>query len=94
MSDKPKLTIIHGDGTEIHPESEDELNQLMDAWQEDMMKEQVSIKDQFGVSLGTASAIQYLRTRSRYTPEKELLLITRDREGNPIPLMDVLSGRF
>lgn len=72
----------------------EELNQLMNQWQEAMIAEQAEIQSEFGVSQPTAGAIQYLRSRSRWTPEKELQLIARDLLGDPIPLENVLSGEF
>lgn len=74
--------------------SEEEFNQMLNDSQEFMVEEEKKIKKEFGVSENTASAILYLRSRSRWTPEKETELIKRDHAGNPISLGAVLSGEF
>ena len=53
-----------------------------------------AVQDRFTVSFETAENILYLRSRSRWTLEKEEELIRRDREGNPIKSVTVLSGEF
>lgn len=56
--------------------------------------EEGEVMEELGVSRDTAGAIVYLRSRSRWTREKEAELIWRDRAGEPIPISDVLSGEF
>lgn len=73
------------------PMSEDEFYQALD---EVMMHEEQIIQDKYEVSSQTASAILYLRSRSRWTQEKEQELVDRDHAGNPISLGVVLSGEF
>lgn len=90
---EPEIIINMG-GIVIRPENRDELNAIMAEWQDAMIAEQKEISEKLGVSDGTAAAIQYLRTRSRWTPEKELELIERDKVGNSIPLSTVLTGEF
>jgi hypothetical protein len=75
-------------------EDEEAFNKALDEAQEYMVKAEKLIQDQFDVSGETASAIFYLRGRSRWTPEKEIELIERDHSGYPIPLGQVLSGEF
>lgn len=94
MSENKPEIILNFGGTEIRPKNNEELNRIMDEWQNAIIAEHTAISKEFGVSDNTASAIQYLRTRSRWTPEKELELIERDRAGNPIPLSNVTSGEF
>lgn len=89
MSDEPE---IYFNNTRLNSVSE--LNSVMDAWQDSMVEEERRIIDELEVSPNTASAILYLRSRSRWTVAKEQELISRDRAGNPIPLGDVLSGEF
>ena len=72
----------------------DRLNEAMAEWQDAMIRDQRDIEKEFSVSASTASAIQYLRTRSRWTQGKEDELITRDHDNNPIDLGEVLSGEF
>jgi hypothetical protein len=73
---------------------EREFVNTLDEMQETLVMDRDSIQEDLGVSEDTASAIQYLRSRSRWTPEKELELVVRDKLGNPIPLGTVLSGEF
>lgn len=56
--------------------------------------EEMEIASEYGVGPDTASAIHYLRFRSRWTLEKERELIERDKAGDPIPLGNVTSGEF
>lgn len=76
------------------PVTEQELYDILDEAQEYMIDEEKKIAETFGVSDNTASAILYLRTRSRWTPEKEKELVDRDKGGNPISLRAVLAGDF
>lgn len=74
--------------------TEEEFNQALNDSQDFMIKEEKRIQEEYGVTENTASAILYLRGRSRWTLKKENKLITRDKAGNPIPLGKVLSGEF
>lgn len=76
------------------PMDENEFYQALEESQEVMIHEEQMIQDQYEVSPQTASAILYLRTRSRWTQEKEKELVDRDHSGNPISLGAVLSGEF
>jgi hypothetical protein len=62
--------------------------------QEHMIDAENQIRLDYGVSRNTASAIFYLRGRSRWTLEKEHELVKRDHAGDPISLGMVLSGEF
>lgn len=72
----------------------EEFDELLVSAEEEELRAEDEIMQRVGVSRPTASAIIYLRSRSRWTVEKELELIERDRAGNPIPLSEVLSGIF
>lgn len=74
--------------------SEEEMQSLMEEAQGMIEASEREFAERFGVSLDTAAAAIYLRSRSRWSVEKELELIERDRAGDPIPLSDVLSGEF
>lgn len=74
--------------------TEKELAELLNELQERRIDAEEKIREEFGVSHETASAIFYLRTRSRWTQGKELELINRDRAGEPVSLGTVLSGDF
>lgn len=74
--------------------SEEELIEALKESENYMIAEEARIQAEFGVSNNTASAILYLRSRSRWTDEKERELINRDLNGYPIPLGKVLSGEF
>lgn len=76
------------------PMTEEEFHQALDESQDFMIAEEEKISEEYGVSGNTASAILYLRGRSRWTLEKENELIARDKAGNPISLGVVLSGEF
>jgi hypothetical protein len=91
-----KISIDNGVATvEIDPAGDmGALNEAMDLWQDSMDEEQRQIAQDLGVSEETASSIQYLRTRSRWTQEKENELIARDKAGNPMDPDLVLSGEF
>ena len=92
----PKVTVT-GDVMCVETDKDtnmDKLCEIMSDWQDSMYQEQEEIASEFGVSHTTASAIQYLRTRSRWTQEKEDELISRDKTSNPISLGDVLTGEF
>lgn len=90
---KPEIILNMG-GIEIRPKSEEEFIQIMDEWQDAMIVDQLAIAKEFEVSDQTAMAIQYLRSRSRWTQIKEDMLIEADHAGNPIPLNTVLCGDF
>jgi hypothetical protein len=74
--------------------SRDDLVEALNRSQQYMLDAEEEIKERYGVSDDTASAIAYLRTRSRWTEEKEKELVTRDKIGFPISLGAVLSGDF
>jgi hypothetical protein len=74
--------------------NEDQFMDALNASQEIMMREQEEIREEYNVSNETASAIMYLRGRSRWTSAKETELVNRDHAGNPIPMNLVLQGEF
>lgn len=76
------------------PAAMKEFQAAMDEWQDAVLDEHKKIELEYGVSAPTANAIYYLRSRSRWTEEKEQELIDRDHWGNPIPLNMVLTGEF
>lgn len=88
MSNEPELFF---NGQKV---TRDQLMAAIDESQEHMVAEEKRIAEEFGVSNETASAIHYLRFRSRWTQEKETELIERDKSGIPISLGTVLSGEF
>ena len=57
-----------------------------------MAEEERSIAATYGCSDECASAISYLRSRSRWSEAKEAHLVALDRTGEPLP--DVYSGEF
>ena len=75
-------------------EKEDALADALTEAQEYMISKEFELVDTLGVTLDTASAILYLRSRSRWTPEKEQELIDRDLSGDPISLGKILGGVF
>ena len=85
------MTELYFNGKRV---SEEEFEQMLNDSHEYMVEREKEIKKKFGVSENTASAILYLRSRSRWTLEKEAELIKRDKAGNPISLGAVLAGEF
>lgn len=77
-----------------NPTSEEmaEFNRTMDLWQDAMVQDQKNIAKAFDISLSDAGLIQYLRTRSRWTQEKEDELIRLAKAGEELP--NVLAGEF
>jgi hypothetical protein len=70
------------------------FSKLMAQYQDALALEMQKLAEKLGVSEQTASAIQYLRTRSRWTQKKENELIRRDKKGNPVDFAKILSGEF
>ena len=79
-------------GTDASQEEKDAFNKVMDAWQEAMLEDQKNIAKLLNVTLYTAGLIQYLRTRSRWTEEKEAELVRLDQAGETMP--NVLAGEL
>lgn len=78
----------------IRVESVEELDRLLNESMDRVDEAEKAVQEKYGVSHTTACAIVYLRSRSRWTPEKERELVARDKDGDPIPLSTVLSGEF
>lgn len=85
------MTEFVFDGVELDREAF--LGALAEA-QDHMIDAEKEIRINYGVSRNTASAIFYLRGRSRWTLEKEQELVDRDHAGDPISLGMVLSGEY
>ena len=62
-----------------------EFQSAMDEYYESLQEETKQISESLGVSMGCASDIQYLRTRSRWSQELENNLIDMDKKGLPLP---------
>lgn len=89
MSDATPKFIFNG--KEV---TEEEWRALEEGYQQAMLNEESTVKDQYQVNDETAASIVYLRSRSRWSPEKEAELVQRYRQGSPISLADVLTGEF
>jgi hypothetical protein len=74
------------------PEVMGEFQKAMDKCCEDMNKYTIEEAEKLGVSIRAMSDILYLRTRSRWTQEKEDYLIKLAKEGKPLP--NVMAGDF
>lgn len=61
-------------------------------WQEQTTKYIEEEADRLHLTLGEMSDIYYLRTRSRWTQEKEDYLIQLAKEGKPFP--NIMAGEF
>jgi hypothetical protein len=86
------MTEFFIDGEKV--ENKEAFVRALNVAQEVMVEQEKNIAETFEVSPDTASAIFYLRTRSRWTWDKERELIDRDHAGDPISLGAVLSGEF
>jgi hypothetical protein len=75
-----------------NPQTMEAFTEVMDMWQDAMDNERNSLVKELGVSTQCAGYVQYLRTRSRWTQEKEDQLIELDKKGQELP--NVLSGAF
>ena len=64
----------------------DAFNNLMQEIQEAQIKEMDNLSEELDISFNCASLIMYLRTRSRWTLEREQKLIQMDKEGKTLPL--------
>lgn len=68
------------------------FNNLMAEIQDGMVKYQHEIAEELNISEACAEYVQYLRTRSRWTQEKEDQPIKMDQAGETLP--NVLAGDF
>ena len=69
------------------PEAMDEFQKAMNAYWDEMNNLITEEADKLGIPYGAMSDIFYLRTRSRWTQEKEDYLIKLTREGKDFPNM-------
>ncbi len=69
-----------------------EFQAAMDMLQDEKIAEENRESKRLGISKDAASTIMYLRTRSRWTQEKENHLIQLDKQGETLP--NVLAGEF
>lgn len=74
------------------PEAMDEFNKAMDKYQDEMSRQISEEANKLGIAFLDMSTIWYLRSRSRWTQEKEDHLIKLAQEGKPLP--NVLAGEF
>jgi hypothetical protein len=70
----------------------EKFQDVMDVWVEAEVEYEEKVMKDLGISHKAASAICYLRTRSRWTQEKEDYLVKLDKEGKELP--NVLAGDF
>lgn len=86
--------VLVGNEKEIRIRCEDdkEFAHVMHTLQEEQQSYEFGISNEYSVSGETASAIAYLRSRSRWTEEKEQHLVELDHAGKKLP--DVYSGEF
>ena len=62
--------------------------EMMNNWQEEMIKYQEILAKEHGVTQECAGDIFYLRSRSRWTQEKEDRLIQSYKDGNPLNIFE------
>ena len=87
-----KFTLRIDEKDASNPKTMKVLTKIMEQMQESMVTEQEEIAKELGVSYLCAAYIQYFRTRSRWTREKEQQLIDWDKTGKPLP--NVCAGDF
>jgi hypothetical protein len=63
----------------------DEFQKAQDEYYDSLEEVIQNEADKLGISYGAMCDIHYLRTRSRWTQEKEDYLIKLDKEGKPGP---------
>lgn len=85
----PDLKIMVIEVTDLSP---DQLNEAMDALDEARRLEVARIRDELDVSVEAADSIFYLRTRSRWSEDKEAMIVAAYRRGVELP--DVYSGEL
>lgn len=74
------------------PEAMEEFQKAMDEYHDEMVQEISEEANKLGIAFLDMSTIWYLRSRSRWTQEKEDHLIKLAQEGKPLP--NVLAGEF
>ncbi len=74
------------------PQKMKEFTDAMNKMQDELVKYWSGVADELGIGYVDATSICYLRTRSRWTQEKEDYLISLAKEGKPLP--NVMSGEF
>ena len=81
--------VVRVDGKDIGDlNAMDELQAIMDAYYDSMVKSIKSLATELDVSEECACDVLYLRSRSRWSPELEQRLIDMHREGNPPNICD------
>lgn len=89
----PELTTISIHANDETTEEEwDQINAVLSQVQDEAVVYIKSEAERLGIDERYMSDIFYLRSRSRWTQEKEDYLISLAREGKPFP--DILSGEF
>lgn len=90
----PVELVLVGEEKEIRIrcETDQEFARIMELIDEAARDEEGAIRERLGVSAEAAAKIAYLRTRSRWTQEKEDQLIKLDKAGQRLP--HVYDGDF
>lgn len=65
----------------------EEFQKALDDYQDAYAKYIEKTSQELGISFGDASDIIYLRSRSRWTQEKEDYLLSLAKQGKPLPNM-------
>jgi len=67
------------------PKQLEHFNKVMQEVHDAIEKDIQQISSEFGISYEAACHVQYLRSRTRWTQEKEDYLIQLDKEGKSLP---------
>lgn len=77
-------TMISLTGAQLNnPRVMEAFQEVMNAWQDEMILEMQRLSQELNISNECAMHVQYLRSRSRWTAEKERELISLYAQGNP-----------
>lgn len=95
MKKQPPQIEVHGNVFVMSCDKNTDMEKVSDFMnevQDGYAREITRISKELGIPEGSAGDIWYLRTRSRWTQEKEDQLIKLAKEGKPLP--NVLAGEF
>jgi hypothetical protein len=81
-----QTTTISFNGN-ITSEEGEVLNEMMNLWQNEMIKYEMQIASELNISAEAAQDIVYLRSRSRWSQDKENYLIWLDQNQKTLPCM-------
>jgi len=88
----PNMTVFSTKVPANNEEAMENFQKVVDSLGDAWFREEQKLASDLGISMNASSLILYLRTRSRWTQEKEDHLIMLDKEKKELP--NVLAGEF